>query len=192
MDFGLLQKRDSLCCMSCLQAKNMQDLTRRKEIHTFRIMLVKAAFQRSANPNENLIKVTRNTEIPVKMVWGQILDPFKWINPSKTPRTTTTPTQRNIKKKTALKKTDFFVRQRESEEGTWVLAATGAGGQQRQATRPDVLRCNGLKVKAQVKLSQETAARGALGAQPGWRRLTTHLQALTHFAILYEKHVERD
>lgn len=55
----------------------MQDLTRRKEIHTFRIMLVKAAFQHSANPNENLIKVTRNTEIPVKMVWGQILDPFK-------------------------------------------------------------------------------------------------------------------
>lgn len=65
MDFGLLQKRDSLCCMSCLQAKNMQDLTRRKEIHTFRIMLVKAAFQRSANPNKNLIKVTRNTEIAV-------------------------------------------------------------------------------------------------------------------------------
>lgn len=44
MDFGLPQKRDSLCHMSCLQAKNMQDLTRRKEIHTFRIMLVKAAF----------------------------------------------------------------------------------------------------------------------------------------------------
>lgn len=193
MDFGLPQKRDSLCHMSCLQAKNMQDLTRRKEIHTFRIMLVKAAFLATSSQftqkfNKGDQEYTSSSENGM----GANPRPIQVNQTIKNPQTCNT--KPNTKKTPASKKTDPpFVWQREWEEGTCILASIGAGEQQGQVTRADLLRCNGLKVKAQVTLRQETpAASWPLGAQPGSRSFPTHLKALTHFAILYEKHVERD
>lgn len=47
--------------------------------------------------------------------------------------------------------------------------------------------------QAHVNLSHGTIVPGwALLVQPGSGRLPADLKALTHFAILYEKHVERN
>lgn len=81
-----------------------------------------------------------------------------------------------------------LVWQRECEEGNlgsgkyWSWRTTGTGHQSRSAGMQWLEGQGAGETQPGDTCSQ-------LGAQPGH---TTHLKALTHFAILYEKHVERD